>query len=171
MAYSIAAKFLGSLLGIVSFFYFPSLRPYLQTAILGIAPIWLELLACKLFQVEPGAERRKNWRLMDAAADSFSFLLMPVAVFLALTCLDPGTHWSLPLSAGVFLAAGLFRIARFLREGLTDGCFLGLPVTYTGYLWPLLAFLVDKKLAWMACFLLLLFAWLMVWKKLKLKSI
>jgi hypothetical protein len=127
-----AGKLLGSLLGWIAALLWPQARA-LQAGILGIAPIWLEVAASRLSGVEPGRESRKSWRLLDGAVDAWAFVIGPAAWLISTGGL-PG--WAERLALALFLAAGLFRLGRFIRTGLApDGRFEGLPVTYTGYFW------------------------------------
>lgn len=52
----------------------------------------------------------------------------------------------LHLAVGVFVLAGAFRLARFAAEGLVNGGYRGLPVTYNGYLIPLTGILTATVL-------------------------
>jgi phosphatidylserine synthase len=73
-------------------------------------------------------------------ADAVSFVWIP-----PLFLWSKGTPF-IQLALAGFIAAGSFRLLRFLKHGLIDGAFVELPVTYTGYFWILGIFLI--KLDW-----------------------
>ena len=114
----------------------------LQATFIGILPIWFEVIASTLTKVEPARENRRSFLIADALIDISVFLLIPSAWF----------AWNRPqhplhlVCLGVFVFCGIWRIHRFLKIGLDHtGSFQGLPVTYTGYLWPVL-FLISENI-------------------------
>jgi hypothetical protein len=141
MTLCIFAKILGALIGIGIAYFYPS-QLTLQGATLGLAPIWLEVIACHLAKVEPGRETRNFWLSLDAVTDIVVFLLLP-ALWFNLAFLP--SWWVIAATFG-FVGAGLCRIYRFLKTGLVRGAFEGLPVTYTGYFWGVGAFLRRAQL-------------------------
>jgi phosphatidylserine synthase len=77
-------------------------------------------------------ERRTLELHLESLVDFVSFIWAPVALTLA----APHPIYLVWLSA-LFIAAGVFRIVRFNVEGLVDGGYRGLPVTYNGAIFPL----------------------------------
>jgi phosphatidylserine synthase len=71
---------------------------------------------------------------LEGFVDCVCFVWAPVQFLVALYC-----DAALLVAAPVFALAGLFRLARFNVEGLANGGYRGLPVTYNGYLIPLTA--------------------------------
>lgn len=81
---------------------------------------------------------------LESLADATCFVAAPVA----LTCrLASSPRIGLSIGLIVFLAA-LWRLARFQVEGLEDGRYAGLPVTYNGYVFPAATLLVSLLPAW-----------------------
>lgn len=84
--------------------------------------------------------RRRKWPArpehvhLDALVDLTCFVWAPAQFF---AVVDP----SIPVLSAILLFAfvGIYRMARFRAEGLMDGKYRGLPVTYNGYLIPLAA--------------------------------
>ncbi len=70
----------------------------------------------------------------ELLVDLVCFIWAPAQFVLAQT-----THPAALAGLAVFVAAGLFRLARFGVEGLINGRYRGLPVTYNGYIFPLAA--------------------------------
>ena len=84
--------------------------------------------------------RRHGWEKtfthcqLEGFVDFICFIWAPVEFVLA------QNESRLPLYAiPLFILAGCFRLARFNVEGLVAGKYRGLPVTYNGYLFPLVA--------------------------------
>ena len=71
---------------------------------------------------------------IEGFTDFICFLWAPVQFTVSLC-----PHSILWVPVPVFILAGVFRLARFNVEGLVDGRYRGLPVTYNGYLFPLAA--------------------------------
>jgi len=71
---------------------------------------------------------------IEGFTDFLCFLWAPVQFTVAFC-----PHPALWVLASVFILAGAFRLARFNVEGLVEGRYRGLPVTYNGYLFPLAA--------------------------------
>lgn len=96
----------------------------------------------------------------ELLADFICFTWAPVAW---VTAREGGLV--LGVAAGIFVLAGAFRLARFAAEGLVNGGYRGLPVTYNGYLIPLTGILTATVLpypAWVWPAALLALAGLMV---------
>lgn len=104
-------------------------RPLVAATALVLA-VWSDVLVVQI-------ARRFHWPAtlstgqLDALVDCVSFVAVPAMCVLALV---PG--WTLLAGVLVFVAAGLFRLARFQAEGLVQGGYRGMPVTYNGYLFP-----------------------------------
>jgi hypothetical protein len=164
MFFCILAKITGSVIGILSVWLFPA-ATLLQGALLGILPIWLEVLASTLKRVEPAREQRQAWKLADLIADACSFVLVPCAWLLM------SADGSVMILTGVslFFCAGLYRLMRFYKTGLIGGTFLGLPVTYTGYIWVVEIFLVQRNNHIIILITLALAAWLMTTRRVRIK--
>jgi phosphatidylserine synthase len=80
---------------------------------------------------------------MDGVVDCLSFVAAP-----ACFALRASPRPELAPAIAVFVAAGLFRLARFQVEGLVRGGYRGLPVTYNGYIFPAAALLVFYEAGW-----------------------
>jgi hypothetical protein len=151
--YCIGAKLFISILALA--WALPHPEPsLLQGFAIGVLPIWSETLASYFTKFEPAREGRKAWLYIDAIVDFGVFIVAPL------------TWWGMNqtvegwfyLSGAVFLGAGLFRIVRFLKRGLNqDGYFQGLPVTYTGYIWPLMTLVPSNLQPPLSAAILLLF--------------
>jgi hypothetical protein len=149
--YCVGAKLIISILALV--WALPQPQPiFIQGFAIGVLPIWSEALASRLLKFEPAREVQKYWLYVDAATDIAVFLMAP----LVWLCLSSSGGFLLQFGMTVFLAAGLFRIGRFLKSGLdSSGYFQGLPVTYTGYIWPIMMLAPSNWLAQIATAILL----------------
>jgi phosphatidylserine synthase len=113
----------------------------MRAAVTGLVLcVWLDALAGWL-------ARRRKWPRTGFAmecetlVDFLCFVWAPVAWLTA-----PGAPLMTWLSAGVFVLAGIFRLARFRVEGLVRGGYRGLPVTYNGYVIPAVGAMVATVL-------------------------
>lgn len=91
-------------------------------------------------------------RELDSLADIVSFGVAPCVLGLS-----TGGGWPLALSAGAFLLAGIYRLARFNSKPFM-GCYEGLPITTAGIIFPamfLLKFPAWPLAARVAAFLIL----------------
>lgn len=84
------------------------------------------------------AARRARWEQgpyaphLDELVDLLDFVAAPAALAIAVA------HEPVALPfAGTFVLCGIFRLARFSVEGLVDGRYRGMPVTYNGYVFAL----------------------------------
>lgn len=105
---------------------------------------------------------RMGWRKGDSQiqleglVDFLCFVVAPI-VF----CVTLDSSRVVALSSLLFLLCGAYRIARFNVEGLNEkGGYTGLPVTYNGYWFPLIALLepyhpLAPNLVWGGVLLLL----------------
>jgi len=81
--------------------------------------------------------RRAGWRdtptvvRLEALVDCVSFVAAPAALVASLCHRVEVTP-----AIVVFVLAGLYRLARFQIEGMVNGGYRGLPVTYSGYIIP-----------------------------------
>lgn len=138
------------------------MNPYLQGLLIGVLPIWSEVLASFLLKYEPARENNKSLLLVDAIVDGLVFVIVPVGWFWFM--LKPDGVLLFPLLC--FLGAGMYRLIRFFKSGLSGkGYFQGLPVTYTGYIWLPLVFVLNFKLPWLAAAILVASSFLMATKK------
>jgi len=136
MYFCIAGKILATFLGI--FLWQKNIVSALwpQAFFIGILPIWLEVLCSTLLKVEPSQEKNRLILYLDAVVDSISFLFIPCWWFF----MNGGDL--IPLL--VFIVSGIWRLQNFLRKGLVNGkYFVGVPVTYMGYLWMILIFIPN----------------------------
>ena len=79
--------------------------------------------------------KSESTRALERYADAACFVASPVA--LALACAGPAP--TLVVMCAAFVVAAVYRMARFDVEGLRDGFYAGLPVTYNGYVFPVAA--------------------------------
>jgi hypothetical protein len=158
MISTLTAKLVASIVGVALWACFDG-PSFGVAAAIGVLPIWLELAATRLSGYEPSLEKRPLWRVVDNSIDAVSFVLVPVAWFACVTRLG----WPAYVGLVAFAGCGIFRLIRFVREGLlSDQFFEGLPVTYTGYAWVVLAALDQWEQTWIALALLLALSWAMV---------
>ncbi len=163
MIYCILAKLsasaLGSFLGITKL----SDNPLAASFLIGVLPIWLEVLASNLTKVEPARERRLNIKIIDNIVDGIVFILVPAIWY----SVHQGPDAPILIFVLIFALAGIWRLVKFVKNGLSENFFVGLPVTYTGYLWPLL--ILMEKIPHHNLLILIL-AWAMNSKHIKIKA-
>src|SRR5512135_3517745 len=123
MQFCILAKALLSLSGFFFSLTHPAWPLVVRAFVVGVLPIWGEVAASFLLKVEPARERSRKWLLSDAIADALAFLVVPSLWF----WLVASQHsWYLAATLLFFVAAGIWRIIRFLRFGLdASGYFQG----------------------------------------------
>jgi hypothetical protein len=111
----------------------------IQAFFIGILPIWVEVAISLILKVEPSQEKRKSILFLDAAIDAFSFLLVPAFWFYT------QNYQVWPIA--IFVLSGLWRLQNFLRLGLVSNqYFIGVPVTYMGYLWILVILIPNQMI-------------------------
>ena len=165
MIWILAAKLVGSAIGAILWGTFNGPCCGVAAAI-GVLPIWLELAATRLTGCEPSLEKRPLWKAVDNGVDAVSFVLLPVAWFACVTCLG----WPAYGGLAVFAGCGLYRLIRFVRKGLlSEQFFEGLPVTYTGYAWVVLAAIDQWDQPWIALALLLTLSYAMVSTRIRIR--
>ena len=165
MIWILAAKLVGSGVGAALWASFDG-PSYGVAAAIGILPIWLELAATRLTGREPSLEKRLLWKVLDNGCDAVSFVLLPVAWFACVTRLG----WPAYAGLAAFAGCGTFRLVRFVRKGLvSDQFFEGLPVTYTGYAWVVLAAIDQWGQPWVALALLLCLSYAMVSTRIRIR--
>lgn len=148
---------------------------FLQALWIGILPIWLEVGITLSTGVEPSLETRPAWKRADACADLIAFVLVPSFWFLGWVIREKSAFELVAIGAGVaaFVFCGFYRVIRFVRNGLVDGqFFVGLPVTYTGYLWLVLTVLiytVGRASVFVASAALLAVAYAMVTNRIRIR--
>lgn len=161
------AKLAASFFGLMMTGLKSDLSVYLQAFLIGILPIWSEVLASRITRVEPSLEKSKKWLIADAVVDALVFLIVPGGWFLWMTHEARFVEGAAVL---IFVLGGVWRLINFTRTGLnTDGYFRGLPVTYTGYLWILLILCRSVNGEWLVAPLLLLVTWAMITRRIKIK--
>ena len=160
------AKFFASFLGIVITRLQLEKSLYLEAFLLGILPIWSEVLASNITKTEPSLEKDRNKLYLDGVLDALVFIIIPsVWYYLSLA---ESTDEKIALI--FFIFCGLTRLFQFVRKGLNhDGYFRGLPVTYTGYMWLVLALLKNYEANKAASITLVLVSILMITNKIKIK--
>ncbi len=143
-------------------------NPLVQAFLIGVIPIWSEVLMSRLTNIEPAREKRKLLLFIDALADIASFLLAPVIWYFNF---DKPSSYLVQIALILFLLTGIFRILIFLRNGLDgNGCFTGLPVTYTGYVWILLTAVNAISPTYVPAMLLICLSWAMLSKHIKIRA-
>ncbi len=159
MIYCILAKISATFLG--SFLYVSKLidAPLVNSFFIGVLPIWLEVLTSFLTKVEPSRETRLNFKILDNVVDGITFIITPAIWYSLVQGLD--------VAIIIFILAGLWRLIKFVKNGLTENCFIGLPVTFTGYVWPLL--ILMSKIPYHNLLLIIL-AWAMNSKHIRIKA-
>lgn len=159
MIYCILAKIATST--IATFFCFSILsdRPLISSILIGVLPIWFEVLASFLTKVEPSQEGRLGIRIIDNIVDGIVFILIPAVWY---------SHFQGTIvTTFIFIIAGIWRLVKFVKNGLSKNYFTGLPVTYTGYVWPALILLNQFPYH---NFILIILAWAMNSKHIKIKA-
>jgi phosphatidylserine synthase len=73
-----------------------------------------------------------NALALEPFADLTDFVMAPMAFTIALAGLAP----LILVGLAIFFVAANYRLARFAVEGLRDDRYVGLPVTYNGYIFP-----------------------------------
>lgn len=109
-----------------------------------VACVWLDAFAGRCAR-RRGWEKTRFATACEMLADFVCFVWAPVAW---VTAADGSA--ATRLAGGVFVLAGVFRLARFQAEGLVRGGYRGLPVTYNGYLIPAAGVLVATVLPYPA---------------------
>lgn len=95
--------------------------------------VWADALTGRAFRRR--FAKSQATEALETLADALCFIWAPIEI-MALTI---GGSWSLVIAAPVFALAAVWRLARFTTEGMLDGYYVGLPVTYAGYAFPLAA--------------------------------
>ncbi len=167
MPYCILAKFFTTLTAVL-FLIKCDINPLVQAFLIGIAPIWSEVLISQLTNIEPAREKRQALLITDALVDIISFILVPMIWYFNL---NKPSSYLVQVSLTLFLLSGIFRILRFLRNGLDDrGYFSGLPVTYTGYTWILITAVNNFDSTYIPTTLLICLSWAMLSKHIKIPA-
>lgn len=157
MVYCILSKFLASLVALIVCILWPDLNIYSQAFLIGILPIWAEVLTSQRLKVEPAYEHRFLVRSIDNLVDLICFILIPPLWFYAKVSIVDTQAIML------FMILGTGRLVYFVKKGLDpDGYFIGLPVTYTGYIWVVLVGVAALNLELLVNGIIILFAILMV---------
>ena len=130
-----------SLPGILSLAFSGLSRPALAGWSLVVA-VWADAAAGWLARRLGSASTASSGQ-MDGVVDCLCFVAAPACFAM---CTSPRRE--LAPAIVVFVAAGLFRLARFQVEGLVSGGYRGLPVTYNGYIFPAAALLLFYEPGW-----------------------
>jgi hypothetical protein len=158
MIYCILAKLSVSVIAATFYFKNMSGNPLLISFLIGVLPIWFEVLASFLTKIEPAREQRFIIKTIDNLVDSVVFILMPAIWYSFFQKID--------LTIIIFILAGIWRLIKFVRLKKVGDFFIGLPVTYTGYIWPIL--ILTNKIAYHNILLIIL-AWAMNSQLIKIK--
>lgn len=159
MIYCILAKLSASTLAASLYFAKLSNHPLLTSFFIGVLPIWMEVLTSFLTKVEPSREKNITLKIIDNVVDGMVFILIP-AIWYSIS-------QELSIATFIFVIAGILRLVKFVRNGLSGNFFIGLPVTYTGYVWPLL--ILMNQIPYHNIILVIL-AWAMNSKHIKIKA-
>jgi CDP-diacylglycerol--serine O-phosphatidyltransferase len=109
-------------------------RMILISCILLVSAVWLDVIVGVIAKKRDWTKTKDNIEL-EGFADFSCFCLTPMILTWAIC-----NSWLATASASIFLLAGIYRIARFNIEGTDrNGRYVGLPVTYNGYIFPLAA--------------------------------
>jgi hypothetical protein len=160
--FCIFAKIFASIIGLLSIYFHSS--PYIQAASIGVLPIWFEVFSCYFLKIEPARETNAKILLIDAIVDAWCFLILPPLWLIHAFSFTVAEYLTLIL----FTIAGLYRLHRFLKTGLKNGQFEGLPVTYTGYFWIIAVFLLIHDYNSVVIFLLIGLSFAMITKRIKI---
>lgn len=162
MIYCIFAKLLVSIVGtFLSLTYFKN-TAFMSSLLIGVFPIWAEVIASYITKVEPSKERRLKIKISDNVVDGIVFILIPAIWYFK----TQGQNFII-IFILIFIIAGIWRLIKFVKTGLIENYFTGLPVTYTGYVWPLL--ILMQKIPYHNIILVIL-AWAMNSKHIKIKA-
>lgn len=169
MIICIFSKFTASLLAIFYVIDYPVKYPassiWIQAFLIGIFPIWIEVLASSITRTEPARTRNKFLLYLDGVIDLFVFIVIPAIWFWSSTVKTE----ILFLVLVMFIGCGFFRIIRFMVKGLnSEGKFSGLPVTYTGYVWIIMMGLDHLKLSYLSFVFLIIVSLAMITKKIQI---
>jgi phosphatidylserine synthase len=102
----------------------------LGAAIAMVLCVWLDALTGWYFRRH--GPKSQSTSTLEIFADTTCFVVAPIEFVVALAA-SVWPYFFLP----VFLLAAIYRLARFHVQGLVKGGYVGLPVTYNGYLFPL----------------------------------
>ncbi len=166
MIICISAKFLASIMAICLIYFDVLPSVYAQAFFIGIFPIWAEVVASYITKIEPARVKQKKLLYIDAATDLFTFILVPCLWYLIVL----QTHMFDLVAIMLFVVCGAYRLIRFVKQGLDDdGMFRGLPVTYTGYLWIVVATSVNFMFFYLPSIVIILAGLAMVSRRIRLR--
>ena len=133
--------------------------PVLSSLLIGVLPIWFEVLVSFITKIEPSREGRLTIKIIDNVVDGIVFIIIPAVWY---------SYFHGPnFITYIFVSAGIWRLINFVKKGLMGNYFTGLPVTYTGYVWPVLILLNQFPYH---NFILIILAWAMNSKHIKIKA-
>ncbi|MCB0348944.1 MAG: hypothetical protein KDD37_08905 [Bdellovibrionales bacterium] len=150
-------------IALLYFNFFTSL--YVEAFLIGVFPIWAEVIASTITKVEPAREKRKSLLYIDAIIDMLVFILVPAAW--CYTVLKPSAYEATHIA--IFIIFGASRLVNFVKNGLSkEGTFSGLPVTYTGYIWLVVVLLAELQFHYFSYLIIALAGFAMVFKKIQI---
>lgn len=129
--------------GLASIAFALTARP-LYAGIALVLAVWCDA-ALGFLARKRAWEKGATHRQLDTSVDITCFVWAPVQFANALVVTQQISLATtiLIFAASVFIFAACFRIARFNVEGLVNGRYRGLPVTYNGYIFPLTALIAH----------------------------
>jgi len=149
--------------------YFSALRHFFIASCLLIISVILDFFV-GVIKKKIRNQNREFQLHLEGLVDSLSFGVSP-GIFVFLQEPNP----ALFTAVFIFCAGAMFRIARFNCEGLINGCYRGLPVTYNGYIIPAVYFLIRfsgfPKPSVFYIYILLIVTLLMTSSKIRIREI
>lgn len=113
----------------------------LWAGLILVVCVWFDTLTGWYFRRR--GPKSPSTSALEIYADVVCFVAAPIQFALALLV----SLWPLALMP-VFLLAAVYRLARFQVQGLVGKGYVGLPVTYNGYLFPLAGLAIHFASNW-----------------------
>jgi CDP-diacylglycerol--serine O-phosphatidyltransferase len=141
----------------------------LSAGICLVLAVWADV-AVGFLAGQMGWQKAVSQVQLESQVDFLCFVVAPI-----IFCITLVSSPVVMLSSLLFLLCGAYRIARFNVEGLNKkGGYTGLPVTYNGYWFPLIALLehvypLTPDLVW--CGVLILLSCLMVTRRVSIPEL
>lgn len=112
------------------------------------------------YAAKRGWEKTSTVVALEGLVDFCAFVWAPVALTFAFA----GRLTLVPF-ATLFVVAGIYRLTRFQAQGVMAGKYIGLPVTYNGYIFPIAALVASRMTpqaaSWLLAAVFVVIAWLM----------
>jgi len=130
-------------------------RQHVAAGVCLVLAVWADVAVGYLGK-RLGWQKRNSQIQLEGLVDFLCFVIAPL-----IFCVTLSSSLVVALTALLFLLCGAYRIARFNVEGLNEkGGYSGLPVTYNGYWFPLIALLewyhpLTPSVVWGGALLLL----------------